>query len=147
MILLETSNLENYHEFDVSKYNIFWKCSTHGYYMLRKSCISKPRIRGSFRDLEFPRKSGKSWEFAIGCPRDSSVSRIILVFLHIVLRGGLLRGSLVLPPPSDRKRLWLAGPSLHLGARTRGSLLAANAPVYQYCPGRSPGSIRSSTNS
>ena len=34
----------------------------HGYYILRKSCILKPRIRGSFRDLKFPRKSWKSEE-------------------------------------------------------------------------------------
>ena len=29
-----------------------------GYYILRKSWILKPRSRGSFRDLKFPRKSG-----------------------------------------------------------------------------------------
>ncbi len=34
--------------------------STHGYYILRKSRILKPRIRSSFRDLKFPRKSGKT---------------------------------------------------------------------------------------
>jgi len=33
------------------------KYSAHGYYILRTSCILRPRIRGSFRDLKFPRKS------------------------------------------------------------------------------------------
>ena len=59
LTLLETSGLENYHELEVSKYKIFSKCSTHGHYVLRKSCIFEPRIRGSFRDLKFPRKYGK----------------------------------------------------------------------------------------
>ncbi len=38
---------------------MFSKCSTHGYYLLKTSCISKPRFRGSFRDLKFPIKFGK----------------------------------------------------------------------------------------
>ena len=57
LTFLETSSLEDYHEFEVSKYKIFSRCSTHGYYTLRTSCISRPRTRGSFRDLKFPRKS------------------------------------------------------------------------------------------
>ncbi len=59
MTFLETSSLENYHEFEVSRYKTFSKCSTHGYYIWGKYCIFKHRIRGSFRDLKFPRKSGK----------------------------------------------------------------------------------------
>ncbi len=33
--------------------------------MFRKSCILKPRIRGSFRDLTFPMKCRTRYEFAI----------------------------------------------------------------------------------
>ena len=36
---LEISNLEHYREFEVSKYKTFSKCSTHGYYILKKSSI------------------------------------------------------------------------------------------------------------
>ena len=43
------------------------------YYMLRKSCILKPRIRGSFRDLNFPRKSReKIRNSQLGVPRTVS---------------------------------------------------------------------------
>ena len=47
---------------------MFSKCSTCGYYMLRTSCMLKPRIRGSFRDLKFPRKSGKNMNSRVGVP-------------------------------------------------------------------------------
>ena len=62
--LVQPLSLQNYHEFEVSKYKILSKRSTCGYYILRKSCILKPRIRGSFRDLEFPINSGekKNWK-------------------------------------------------------------------------------------
>ncbi len=48
VVFLETRSLENYHAFEVSKCNIFSNCSAHGYYILRTSCILKPRICGSF---------------------------------------------------------------------------------------------------
>ena len=56
LTLLETSGLENYHELEVSKHESFSTCSAHGYYILRKSRIMKPRICGSCRYLKFPRK-------------------------------------------------------------------------------------------
>ena len=84
MIFLDTSSLEN-HEFEVSKYEIFSKCSTHGYYILRKSCVLKPRIRGSFRDLKVSKKVRKSQDYAIRCPRDSTRPGITRIFIHSML--------------------------------------------------------------
>ncbi len=46
--LVQPLNLQNYNEFEAFKYRSFSKCSTLGYYILRKSCILKPRIHGSF---------------------------------------------------------------------------------------------------
>ena len=43
----KTSTCKSCHEFEASKYKIFSKCSTRKYYMLRNSCVLKPRIRGS----------------------------------------------------------------------------------------------------
>ena len=65
---------------EASKRSVLSKCSTHGYYILRTSCILKPRICGSFRDLNFPRKSGKSMEFAMRCP--------LSIYLYLVLVFG-----------------------------------------------------------
>ncbi len=87
LIVSEASSLENHREFEVSKYIVFSKCGTHGYYMLRKYCIFKPRIRGSLRDLKFPRQSGRSsQEFAIRCPRDSMLRKRIFFRALMLLR-------------------------------------------------------------
>ena len=48
----ETSNLKNFNCFEASKHNLLSKCSTHGCYMLTKSCILKPPTSSSFLGLE-----------------------------------------------------------------------------------------------
>ncbi len=69
---LETSSLESYHEFEVSKYMVFATCSTHGHYILRKYCILKLRGRSSFRGSKFPRNPGKKYKFVVRWRRAST---------------------------------------------------------------------------
>ena len=55
--LVQPLNLQNYHEFEALKYDMFSTCSALGRYMLRTSCILKPRIHGSFKTDRHHRES------------------------------------------------------------------------------------------
>ena len=55
--LVQPLNLQNYHEFEALKYEMFSTCSALGRYILRTSCILKPRIHGSFKTDRHHRES------------------------------------------------------------------------------------------
>ena len=71
---------------EASKYSFLSKCSTHGYYSLRKSCILKPRIRGSFRS------PGQYVLFLMGCVECTENPPTWVVFDEVFL--GIPRNSL-----------------------------------------------------